>query len=85
MVAMRCDEIVLEAEVSRCLFLYSVSYNSKPTFCLCMHIMIQASNQAALNLYEKLGFFRDEKLKRYYLNGGDAFRLKLWIDNDIVD
>lgn len=23
---------------------------------------------------------RDEKLTRYYLNGGDAYRLKLWVD-----
>jgi len=27
-----------------------------------------------------LGFVKEEKLARYYLNGGDAFRLKLWID-----
>lgn len=38
------------------------------------------TNTGALNLYEKLGFVRDEKLGRYYLNGGDAYRLKLWID-----
>lgn len=42
---------------------------------------MKSSNIAALALYEKLGFSRDEKLVRYYLNGGDAFRLKLWIDN----
>jgi hypothetical protein len=34
-------------------------------------------------LYEKLGFLRDEKLIRYYLNGGDAFRLKLWVDKGL--
>jgi ribosomal protein S18 acetylase RimI-like enzyme len=32
----------------------------------------------ALRLYEQLGFVRDKRLYRYYLNGVDAFRLKLW-------
>ena len=32
----------------------------------------------ALTLYENLGFVRDKRLFRYYLNGVDAFRLKLW-------
>ena len=36
------------------------------------------SNTGALALYDKLGFIRDKRLCRYYLNGGDAFRLKLW-------
>ena len=40
---------------------------------------MQASNTGALALYEKLGFARDEKMTKYYLNGGDAYRLKLWI------
>ena len=30
----------------------------------------QSTNLGALALYEKLGFARDEKLARYYLNGG---------------
>jgi len=38
----------------------------------------ECSNTGALRLYESLGFFRDKRLLRYYLNGGDAFRLKLW-------
>ncbi|KAJ3256058.1 N-alpha-acetyltransferase 30 [Boothiomyces macroporosus] len=39
----------------------------------------EISNQGALKLYEKLGFVRDKRLNRYYLNGKDAFRLKLWL------
>lgn len=39
----------------------------------------EVSNKSAIYLYEKLGFVRDERLVRYYLNGGDAFRLKLWL------
>ena len=31
---------------------------------------------------DKLGFVREERLARYYLNGGDAFRLKLYIDKE---
>lgn len=39
----------------------------------------EVSNTGALRLYENLGFVRDKRLFRYYLNGGDAFRLKLWL------
>lgn len=39
----------------------------------------EVCNTAALGLYERLGFAREERLLRYYLNGGDAFRLKLWL------
>lgn len=38
----------------------------------------EITNTAALRLYAKLGFLRDKRLARYYLNGVDAFRLKLW-------
>ncbi|TPX67379.1 hypothetical protein SpCBS45565_g03861 [Spizellomyces sp. 'palustris'] len=37
----------------------------------------EESNQGALALYQNLGFARDKRLSRYYLNGVDAFRLKL--------
>lgn len=36
-------------------------------------------NKGALRLYENLGFVRHKRLGRYYLNGVDAFRLKLWL------
>jgi len=26
---------------------------------------------------------KEEKMTKYYLNGGDAYRLKLWIDKEI--
>ena len=32
-------------------------------------------NKAALSLYESLGFIREKRLFRFYLNGKDAFRL----------
>ncbi|KAF8622810.1 hypothetical protein AX15_006734 [Amanita polypyramis BW_CC] len=34
-------------------------------------------NHAALSLYESLGFIREKRLYRFYLNGKDAFRLVL--------
>eukprot|EP00794_Sanderia_malayensis_P020143 gene20143-22116_t len=39
----------------------------------------EVTNKAALMLYENLGFVRDKRLLRYYLNGVDAWRLKLWL------
>ncbi|KAI8636612.1 putative acyltransfersase [Parasitella parasitica] len=36
------------------------------------------TNFGALGLYERLGFIKDKRLFRYYLNGVDAFRLKLF-------
>jgi peptide alpha-N-acetyltransferase len=40
----------------------------------------EVTNHGAIALYEGLGFVRDKRLCRYYLNGNDAFRLKLWFD-----
>ena len=39
----------------------------------------EITNKPALKLYENLGFVRDKRLFRYYLNGVDASRLKLWL------
>ena len=39
----------------------------------------EQSNTAALNLYRKFGFIRDKLLVNYYLNGSNAFRLKLFL------
>ena len=47
---LRCEEVVLETEIS---------------------------NLGSLALYENLGFLRDKRMRRYYLNGQDAFRLKM--------
>ena len=37
----------------------------------------EITNLAALRLYESFGFMRDKRLQQYYLNGNDAFKLKL--------
>lgn len=39
----------------------------------------EITNKSALKLYKNLGFVRDKRLFRYYLNGVDALRLKLWL------
>lgn len=42
-------------------------------------------NHAALSLYESLGFIREKRLYRFYLNGKDAFRLTLSIPSPSYD
>ena len=39
----------------------------------------EVTNLAALRLYDSFGFIKDKRLSAYYLNGYDAFRLKLII------
>ena len=39
----------------------------------------EITNLAALKLYESFGFLRDKRLQSYYLNGNDAFKLKLFL------
>mmetsp|Transcript_73268 Transcript_73268/g.115956 ORF Transcript_73268/g.115956 Transcript_73268/m.115956 type:complete len:184 (+) Transcript_73268:78-629(+) len=34
------------------------------------------TNTAALGLYKSMGFVKEKRLHKYYLNGNDAFRLK---------
>ena len=45
----------------------------------CEEVVLEAEvcNTGALMLYQALGFVRDKRLSRYYLNGVDAYRLKL--------
>lgn len=47
----------------------------------CEEIVLETelTNVKALRLYERMGFMRVELLGRYYLNGGDAYRLKFFI------
>jgi len=37
----------------------------------------ETTNQAAMSLYENMGFLRYKRLYRYYLNAGDAIRFIL--------
>ena len=49
----------------------------------CDEIVLEAliSNYGALSLYKRLGFVKDKRLPKYYLNGLDAYRLKLYLSN----
>ena len=42
----------------------------------------EVTNKGALSLYQNLGFVRDKRLQKYYLNGLDAFRLKFWLGRE---
>ena len=42
----------------------------------------EVCNVIALNFYKKFGFSKVKRLLNYYLNGNDAFRLKLWLTAD---
>lgn len=49
--------------------------------CTSATLETEVSNKAAQRLYqEAFGFVREELLVRYYLNWGDAYRLRLWFD-----
>ncbi|KAF9167345.1 N-alpha-acetyltransferase 30A [Mortierella sp. AD010] len=43
------------------------------------------TNQSAIALYLQMGFIKDKRLYRYYLNGVDAFRLKLFCKPELED
>ena len=47
----------------------------------CSEVFLETeiTNRGSLALYENLGFIRDKRLHKYYLNGIDAFRLKLYL------
>ncbi len=47
----------------------------------CAEVVLETEecNKAALSLYEKLGFVKDKRLVKYYLNGGDAYRVFCWL------
>ena len=45
----------------------------------------ETTNQAAMSLYENMGFVRYKRLHRYYLNAGDAFRFILPIKHPIIE
>ena len=49
----------------------------KQVGCSAVVLEAEGGNGGALRLYERLGFMREQRMARYYLNGGDAFRLRL--------
>ncbi|KAG0219863.1 N-alpha-acetyltransferase 30A [Mortierella sp. GBA43] len=42
------------------------------------------TNTSAIALYQRMGFIKDKRLYRYYLNGVDAFRLKLFCKPELI-
>jgi peptide alpha-N-acetyltransferase len=45
----------------------------------------EVDNIASLKLYDRLGFMREKRLHRFYLNGKDCFRLVLPLQKDVQD
>jgi peptide alpha-N-acetyltransferase len=47
----------------------------------CEEVVLETeiTNKGSLALYTNLGFVKDKRLYRYYMNGVDAFRLKLFL------
>lgn len=51
----------------------------KKSGCTSVTLETEVSNVTAQRLYQdSFGFIREELLVRYYLNFGDAYRLRLW-------
>jgi len=87
LVNLHCSRITVK---HRCMYMSFVGWSESrlsPKWCngagVCVRYQVvletEITNSAALRLYEKLGFVRDKRLFRYYLNGVDALRLKLWL------
>jgi len=56
-------------------------YRMQQMGCQSIRLETEVTNKGAISLYEdRLGFLREELLVKYYLNWGDAYRLRLWLD-----
>ena len=57
-------------------------HRMKEMGCQSIRLETEVSNKSAMRLYEeRFGFMREELLVKYYLNWGDAYRLRLWLDD----
>ncbi len=72
------------ADIPSCLPSLSPSvYTIDVRVCMCgtggpqVSLEVEYNNAAALRLYSNLGFFRTKLLAKYYLNGSDAYRMRL--------
>ncbi|KAL3775778.1 hypothetical protein ACHAWO_003627 [Cyclotella atomus] len=60
---------------------HHVIHRMKEMGCTSIRLETEVSNKSAMRLYEdRFGFMREELLVKYYLNWGDAYRLRLWLD-----
>jgi len=56
-------------------------HRMKQMGCHSIRLETEVANKGAMRLYEdRFGFIREELLVKYYLNWGDAYRLRLWLD-----
>jgi peptide alpha-N-acetyltransferase len=60
---------------------HHVIHRMKEMGCTSIRLETEVSNKSAMRLYEdRFGFMRKELLVKYYLNWGDAYRVRLWLD-----
>jgi peptide alpha-N-acetyltransferase len=60
---------------------HHVRHRMKEMGCTSIRLETEVSNKSAMRLYEdRFGFMRKELLVKYYLNWGDAYRVRLWLD-----
>jgi ribosomal-protein-alanine N-acetyltransferase len=45
-----------------------------------IYLEVRVSNDSAINMYERLGFFKKSRLRSYYRDGEDAFLMALELD-----
>ncbi|VDK50991.1 unnamed protein product [Anisakis simplex] len=57
--------------------------NMQTTGCDEVVLETEVTNVNAIRLYTNLGFIREKRLYRYYLNGVDAYRLKLFFNSSL--
>jgi [ribosomal protein S18]-alanine N-acetyltransferase len=45
-----------------------------------IYLEVRVSNESAINMYDRLGFFKKSRLRSYYRDGEDAFLMALELD-----
>uniref|UniRef100_A0A0N5A9I9 N-terminal methionine N(alpha)-acetyltransferase NatC n=1 Tax=Syphacia muris TaxID=451379 RepID=A0A0N5A9I9_9BILA len=78
------DESCRKLGIGTCLVQRAIT-NMRKRGCDEVVLETEVTNTDAMRLYSNLGFIREKRLFRYYLNGVDAFRLKLFFTPDRED
>ena len=83
------ESVCFESDVCVCVFCFGFNLPALRILVYLLHVLTKShlpfhqpgtvSNVTAHRLYQdSFGFIREELLVRYYLNFGDAYRLRLW-------
>ncbi|KAF9428846.1 hypothetical protein BGZ94_000794 [Podila epigama] len=71
---------LIENDLSEPYSIYTYRYflHQWPKLSFLIVLETEYTNTSAIALYQQMGFIKEKRLYRYYLNGVDAFRLKLF-------